>query len=496
MNFVSKYLSKISMYMGMLFFLCGLLGVAVVFSVLDFVSYNTSNIVLQTIFFILACGVFNFGVARLLKVKINPESAVITGLILSAIMGPLTLSGDWEVLLFVSLAAVVSKYIFVVNKLHIFNPAAFGAVASALVMGYPASWWIGTSSMVPFLLAGGLVVILKTRFLNLVAGFFGTYAFLLALYFVLVQKMPFLDSLFQAGNFAFSAPLLFFAFVMLVEPLTAPETKNKRLYYGVFVASVLFALQNFVPQIPYSLELSLLAGNLFTLALKRNMRQTFTLSRKEVATPNIENFWFKREKHFNFMPGQYLEYTLEHKRPGGRGSRRFFTIASSPTEEDVLLTTKFSIPGSSFKRKLRSMKKGDRMVAAKISGDFVPPADTAEKLVFIAGGIGVTPFRSMVKYFIDKNESRDVILLYAVNKKEDAVFRDIFEEAKKRFGMKSVYITERIDADIIKKEVPDFEERTFYISGPEPMVKSIERVLTKIKMPLKRIKRDYFPGYK
>jgi ferredoxin-NADP reductase len=198
---------------------------------------------------------------------------------------------------------------------------------------------------------------------------------------------------------------------------------------------------------------------------------------------------------------------LGHEPTDQRGNRRCFTISSSPTEEDVRIGIKFYPNPSSFKKTLANMKAGNIIMASQLSGDFVMPKDKNKKLVFIAGGIGITPFRSMAKYLIDKNERRDIVLLYSNKKENEIAYRDIFDKAGE-FGMKSVYtITDSgvregwegkigfIDENMIKTEVPDFKDRIFYISGPHIMVTTFENVLKNMGVKRGQIKTDYFPGF-
>src|SRR5690606_33578640 len=145
-----------------------------------------------------------------------------------------------------------------------------------------------------------------------------------------------------------------------------------------------------------------------------------TLKEKVQLAPSIYEFIFSKNIAFTFTPGQYLEWTLPEKSADGRGNRRYFTIASSPTEEDVRLGVKMAAERSSkFKTTLVDMKEGDSLVAGQLSGDFVLPKDKNKKLVFIAGGIGVTPFRSMIQYLLTNREKRDIVLFYACSNAEE-----------------------------------------------------------------------------
>ena len=136
-------------------------------------------------------------------------------------------------------------------------------------------------------------------------------------------------------------------------------------------------------------------------------------------------------------------------------------------------------------------------------------ADKREKLVFMAGGIGITPFRSMIKDLLDRNEERPITVLYSNKAAPEIVYTDVLEEARERLGIETVYTltdanrvppgwlgaTGRVDAEMIAKTVPDYRERTFYLSGPRPLVVGFQEVLKTIGVPEGRIKSDFFPGF-
>ena len=495
-----------SMYRLMMYFLLAVLGWAIVASAVGLLPYSARDILLQTALLIFLCWGLNEGIARVLKIPANPESPVITALIISAIIGPLSLSTEWSWLLGAAAVAIVSKYVFVLRRSHIFNPAAFGAAAAGL-LGFSASWWIGNAVTLPLVLLGGLLIAYKIRRLHLVVSFLIAYTALLVLGMLFVRGGDFSHSGTLFDTVFISSPLLFFSLVMLVEPLTAPQTRTMRIRFGALVGTMAVIPYWFLSA-PLSLELCLLFGNLLFCMMSLDFRQSFTLRKKELLSPELRGFWFEPTKSFSYLPGQYLEYTLAHPHADARGIRRYFTIASAPYEKHILLATRFSEPGSSFKKALGEMEEGDEIVAGKVAGEFVLSVDVKKKLVFIAGGIGSTPFRSVAKDLLEKNEHRDIVLLYAAREEKDLVFRDVFTEAEK-IGMKNVYIlseaekvppdwvgrTGRLDANMIEEEIPDAKERIFYVSGPEPMVKGISTMLIGMGIPRARILRDYFPGY-
>lgn len=472
------------MYRQMLLFLIVLLGAAILFSAVGILPFDPWRILAQAVFLIFVCWGLNSLATRLAKTKANFESPLITALILSLILGPAGIGEGWLFLTAAALAAMFSKYLLVFNQSHIFNPAAFGALAAALILGEPASWWVGNQILLPLVVIGGLIIAKKVRRFQLVGSFLAVYLGLSALGGRAVIETLLLTS-----------PLLFFCFVMLIEPLTSPQRTSRRIYFGVLVGAILFAVQKFFPFFPSPLEAALLAGNIFVRVVNPNFRQTFTLAKKEQLAPGIIGFWFMPFRPFSFMPGQFLEYTLPHRRPDARGARRYFTIASAPTEKQILLVTKFSERGSSFKQALKNMETTGEIIASKVDGDFVLPAGTSDKMVFIAGGIGITPFRGMIKHLLAAGQTRNIILLYGAKTELDFVFRDVFEQARQRFGMKVVYTLDAISQELIRREVPDFQKRLFYVSGPEPMVENTEKLLAGMGVSANRVKRDYFPGY-
>ncbi len=148
------------------------------------------------------------------------------------------------------------------------------------------------------------------------------------------------------------------------------------------------------------------------------------------------------------------------------------------------------------------------MLAGQIAGDFTLPSDPHRKLVFIAGGIGITPFRSMLKYLIDTRQQRDVVLFYAVRRAEEIAYADVLDEANRRLGIPTYYtLTDagaaprnwagyigRLDSDMVAEAVPDYRDRIFYLSGPPTMVRSYERMLRGMGVGRRQIKKDFFSG--
>ncbi len=299
----------------------------------------------------------------------------------------------------------------------------------------------------------------------------------------------------------------FLGFVMLTEPYTSPDTKTKRLVYGALVG-VLIAPLFHIGHYYTTPEAALVIGNLFAFFISNKTKLFPVLRRKYVIAKNSAEFVFATDAQIAYQPGQYMEFTLPHERTDSRGSRRYFSLASSPTEPDIKIGVRFYKEGSSYKSALSNMDPGDYITASQLSGDFVLPDDKKTKLVFIAGGIGITPFRSMLKFLIDKHETRDITLLYAASSPEDIAYRETIDAARDKLGVKTYYIFSRkravksphelngrINQALIERLVPDYLERTFYISGPFTMIEDIKGTLVKLGVSRANIKIDFFSGY-
>jgi ferredoxin-NADP reductase len=222
-----------------------------------------------------------------------------------------------------------------------------------------------------------------------------------------------------------------------------------------------------------------------------------TLIEKIRETKDVYSFIFKSEKQVIWEAGQHIFLKIPHPNPDNRGIIRHFTISSAPFEKNISITSRFDIEkGSSFKKALLKLKTGSSVEAFNLRGNFIIK-DLKAKYVFIAGGIGITPYRSILLDLSNKNNSVNIILLYG-SKDQNIVFKGTLDEIESKYKwLKIHYIIEPqlINGEIIKNKVPDFQERIFYISGPLIMVKIVEGILSKLNISKSSIAKDYFPGY-
>lgn len=481
MKIIDDFLNSITMYRLVLYSLIILFAVSLLLSFLKIIPYSPLDLIVSLGVILATCAISNYLLSSLFKAVTNNESCYVTALILFFILFPSIEVSNLITLVVVSLVAMASKYLLVINKKHIFNPAAIAAVIVGVFTGGVTTWWGGSLELLPVLLILGLLIVKKIKRFSMFFSFFITGAISISVTGISngLSVGEIFSRLFSSGV------IIFLGTIMLTEPLTTPPTRRTQMIYGGIVGA-LFGL--------FSPEVALVFGNIYSALVSVKRRIILKLKEKVKLATNIYEFRFIPDEKFNYSAGQYLEWTMPLKQPDTRGNRRYFTIVSSPTENEVAFAAKI-IPesSSSFKKELLSLEKGAVMTGTQLAGDFTLPENNDQKLVFIAGGIGITPFRSMIKYLIDSKQKRDVILFYSAQTEQEFVYKDSFKKA----NIITIYLTGKnfITADMVKKEVADFNERIFYLSGPPAMVGNYKKILKDIGIADIAIKTDYFPGY-
>jgi ferredoxin-NADP reductase/Na+-transporting NADH:ubiquinone oxidoreductase subunit NqrB len=482
---LDRWINNTTMYRLTLYCLMGVSLGAVVLGGLGWLPYAPVRLVSSGVLMVVAAYILNRVLAKMWSAPANPESTLITALILFLIMPPARNLAEAGGLVLITAVAICSKYVFAYRHRHLFNPAAVGAFLAPWLTGSAVLWWVGAPAMLPLTLLAGILIVKKIRRWGLVAAFTGAAVVSAASR----QWGLAITDLFIAW------PLVFFGTVMLTEPITTPPTRKLQLVYGAIVGLLFTAPFSFGP-VYGTPELALLIGNLFSwlTSLKRRL----ALKVQEVAqlAPEVYHFTFNQPAPFKYRPGQYLEWTFPHKGSDSRGIRRYFTIASAPGEP-LSIGVKIGQQASSFKQALRALKPGDKVTAGELGGDFVWPKDTSTPLVWIAGGIGITPFRAMAKDMLARPEKRQIILFYCVPSAKEAVYLDIFEEAEK-LGLKTVVLTDKdgfLTPEKVTSEMPEWQTSQYYLSGPNAMVVAYKKLLKEMGILRRQIKTDYFPGY-
>ncbi len=219
------------------------------------------------------------------------------------------------------------------------------------------------------------------------------------------------------------------------------------------------------------------------------MRATFV--RSEVISPGITTYYFQTDQKLRYDAGQFIELTIEHN-ADNRGVRRWFTLSSSPTESEIAVTTRSSDARSTFKLALSSLRRGDYVLVSQAMGDFILPKSESLQLIFVAAGIGITPFRSMIKYLSDSGQNRQIKMLATNSEGTQLPF---YELLHKQLKNDLVFKSARTDAKEILRLYPPTETTLYFIAGPEPFVETIVLDLGNAGVANHQIIADYFPNY-
>ena len=205
---------------------------------------------------------------------------------------------------------------------------------------------------------------------------------------------------------------------------------------------------------------------------------------------NVMTFVFETGE-LSWVAGQYQKYILPQAGTTKTETEHWFTIASAPTESMIYLSTRIS--PSAFKQTLKTLTPGETIQRRSLKGNFTWEEESSRPVVLIAGGIGITPFRSILFERQVANKKLNATLLY-FNRTDEIPFLEEFKTlAKKHTEFTLVPIVgESINVQNILSHVPQTTDQIFYLSGPEPMV---ERVGEELKRSGITLKQDWFSGY-
>ena len=208
----------------------------------------------------------------------------------------------------------------------------------------------------------------------------------------------------------------------------------------------------------------------------------------------------------DFRAGQYFWVELlDPPYEDEKGPRRHISVVTSPTERGVLgLCTR--IRDSAFKRSLAELEVGAEVEVEEPKGDFKLPEDTEPHYVFIAGGIGITVFRSMLRYIADTGEPYDVTLVYSNRDRASTAFLDELTELESQIPGFELVVTmtgdpewtgesRRVDADFLRDKLGELADYTYLLAGPPPMVEGVVEQLNETGVPEAQIEPDRFSGY-
>lgn len=219
------------------------------------------------------------------------------------------------------------------------------------------------------------------------------------------------------------------------------------------------------------------------------------LIEKEHLIDNVWAFRFKPSEPLQYTAGQFVRVELPHDNPDEQGTKRYFTDSAAPFEGILQITTR--VTGSTFKQALAKLEPGDTalQLIARPDGDFVWQ-DSDLPLVFVAGGIGVTPFRSILKQRAHDGQPLNVTVVYG-SRTPEVPFKDELEKwASSNPDLHVHYaVGAPLTAERLAQLLPQLNQSLVYVSGPEPMVEALGDDLKQHGLPEVQLKQDYFPNY-
>jgi ferredoxin-NADP reductase len=219
-------------------------------------------------------------------------------------------------------------------------------------------------------------------------------------------------------------------------------------------------------------------------------------------TADVTSYRFPRPPELTYKPGQYFFITIKQ---GEKELTKHFSFSSSPTEKDHFEFTK-KFTDHEYSMALKAAKVGDWARIDAPYGQFTFEGEYP-KIAQLAGGIGITPFISMCKNATDKRLGSKITLFYGCRTENDIAFKQELEKMQEQNkNLKIVFMVNEasshwkgatgvINAEMIKKELPDYKDNLFYVCGPPPMVKAMETLLESIGLPKTQLKLEYFTGY-
>lgn len=217
-------------------------------------------------------------------------------------------------------------------------------------------------------------------------------------------------------------------------------------------------------------------------------KNKLTYIEKNHETDDIYTFVFKPDTKIDWKAGQFIEYRL------GFGLVKHFTIASAPSEGTINLTTRIFERHSDFKEKLLKLQPGDKVSTKTPTGDLIIN-DVDAEYVFIAGGIGITPFRAILWDLHYRGINPKITLLYASSTDTPAFRQQLDKLANTNSNLHIKYFlnNQRIDTEDIQEHSSD--NTVFLISGPPAMVEAYQKILKDLSIPKQNILVDSFVGY-
>lgn len=237
--------------------------------------------------------------------------------------------------------------------------------------------------------------------------------------------------------------------------------------------------------------------------------QTIIFLRKQEIAEGTDAFYFTKPEGFSFVSGQSLDWTIANpKESDAEGMMRPFSILSAPHEEHLSFATRMR--DTAFKRTLATMEVGAEMTIEGPFGSFMLHENVSRPAVMLCGGIGITPFRSIIADATHRKLPHTIHLFYSNRRPEDTPFLEelqAFELKNENYTLTATMTDMEkssapwsgekgyIDQTLLMKYLPAGESPIFYLAGPKPMVSAMRELLAGMKVSADDIRFEEFPGY-
>jgi ferredoxin-NADP reductase len=228
------------------------------------------------------------------------------------------------------------------------------------------------------------------------------------------------------------------------------------------------------------------------LAMLESVESEGAIISIRVETHDVKTFVLRLGKKFDFVPGQYCMVSMPANEQFKKEWRPF-TFANTPDDEDIELTVKRI---GVFTQAMHNLKVGDTLLVKGPLGEKLNFDDSVkDDVVFLAGGSGITPFMSAIRFAVSRNLPNQITLLYSNKTVDDIIYKDELEELSKRENLTVINSltndipqgwegsSGRIDRDMILSHVNQLNEKLWYVCGPPPMVEQLKKVLQEIGVP-------------